>query len=138
MDANDSVVELCSAGMMAEGEGRMDDARALFEQAWERRTDDFDACVAAHYVARRQTTPEDTLRWNLLSLAHADAVADERVRGFFPSLYLNVSRSHEVLGDHAEARRYYELAAARVPDLPSDGYGDWVRNGVEAARHRLA
>ncbi len=51
------------------------------------------------------------LRWNQEALARADAVGDERVHNFYPSLYVNMGRSYEVLGNWAEARRYYKLAA---------------------------
>jgi len=33
------------------------------------------------------------------------------VKEFFPSLYLNMGRSYEMLGNEAEAKRFYELAA---------------------------
>jgi hypothetical protein len=56
MDPNNPVVRLCAAGMAAEGEGRPADAKALFEQAWAESRDDFEACIAAHYVARHQAT----------------------------------------------------------------------------------
>lgn len=111
MDLNNPVVKLCAEGTRAEFAGRTDDARNLFMQAWEASKDDYDACVAAHYVARYQTSPQDTLHWNQEALARADAVGDDRVRSFYPSLYLNMGHSHEVLGNQAEARRYYELAA---------------------------
>ena len=52
MDPNNPVVQLCAQGMRAESEGRNTDARALFQQAWETATDDYGACVAAHYIAR--------------------------------------------------------------------------------------
>jgi hypothetical protein len=64
MDLNNPVIKLCIEGTRAEFEGRTDDARILYSQAWEARKDDYDACVAAHYVARFQGTPEDNLRWN--------------------------------------------------------------------------
>lgn len=73
--------------------------------------DDYDACIAAHYVARFQETPEETLRWNQAALKHADAVKDERVKDFYPSLYVNLGRSYEVLGDQVNAQSYYQLAA---------------------------
>jgi hypothetical protein len=44
-------------------------------------------------------------------LARAEAVGDERVWDFYPSLYVNLGRAHENLGNLAEARRYYQLAA---------------------------
>jgi hypothetical protein len=33
------------------------------------------------------------------------------VQAYYPSLYVNMGRSHELLGNMDEARRYYRLAA---------------------------
>jgi len=136
MDPNNPVIKLCVEGMRAETEGRNEDANNLFMQAWEASTDDYEACVAAHYVARHQSL-EDTLHWNQVALTRADAVGDKRVQGFYPSLYLNLGRSYEVLGNVAEAKRHYELAAERVGDLAADPYGNTVRKGIEAGRRRI-
>jgi hypothetical protein len=124
--------------MMAEGQGRGDDARDLFEQAWAARKDDFDACVAAHYLARHQPSPEETLRWNREALSRAEKVGDDRVRGFFPSLYLNLGRSYEDVGDPGEARRIYALAAEKLGVLGDNGYGDMVRRGIAEGRRRTS
>jgi hypothetical protein len=111
MDLNNPVIKLCIEGTRAEFERRINDARSLYEQAWQARKDDFDACVAAHYVARFQDTPEDTLLWNQIALIHAMAVNDESVRDFYPSLYINLGRSYELMKDEAEAQKYYAMAA---------------------------
>jgi tetratricopeptide (TPR) repeat protein len=111
MDVTNPIIQLCVQGALAEFEHRTDDARALYQQAWDLHSDDYEACIAAHYLARFQNTPEETLRWNQSALAHADAAGDERVREFYPSLYLNLGRSNEVLGNQNEAQRYYDLAA---------------------------
>ena len=111
MDTDNPVVRLCTEGTRAEFEGRIDDALTLFRRAWETAKDDYDACIAAHYVARHQVNPQDTLRWNQEALARADAVGDDRVQSFYPSLYVNLGRSHEMLGNQAEAGRFYKLAA---------------------------
>jgi len=111
MDTTNPVIQLCIQGALAEFEHRIDDARVLYQQAWDLHADDYEACVAAHYMARFQDIPEETLRWNQIALERAYAVSDERVTEFYPSLYLNLGRSHEVLGDQMEAQRYYELAA---------------------------
>jgi tetratricopeptide (TPR) repeat protein len=110
------VIRLCIEGTRAEFEGRVRDARTLYLRAWEAAQDDYEACVAAHYVARHQERPEDELRWNQEALARANAACaepggEERVRSFYPSLYLNMGHSYERLGDQAEAQRYYGLAA---------------------------
>ncbi len=111
MDTNNPVIQLCMAGARAEFEHRLEDARALYQQAWEARLDDYEACIAAHYVARFQQSPEETLKWNQMALEYANAIHDERVKEFYPSLYLNLGQSHEILGNQAEAQRYYNLAA---------------------------
>jgi hypothetical protein len=105
------VVKLCIEGTRAEFEGRPDDARRVYWQAWEAVTDDYEACIAAHYVARFQENPGDALRWNLEALARADAVRDDRVESFYPSLFVNLGRSYELLGNELEATHYYGLAA---------------------------
>jgi hypothetical protein len=111
MDLNNPVIQLCLAGTQAEFEGRLDAARAFYWRAWEAARDDYDACVAAHYVARLQPDPEVTLHWNQEALARAEIGGDERVRSFYPSLYLNLGHSYEALGHKAEAQKYYALAA---------------------------
>jgi hypothetical protein len=111
MDTTNPVIQLCMEGSHAEFEHRLEDARVLYGQAWEARTDDYDACIAAHYVARFQDSTEESLRWNQIALEHANAVNDERVKEFYPSLYLSLGRSYELTGKQAEAQRYYDLAA---------------------------
>jgi tetratricopeptide (TPR) repeat protein len=111
MDLENPVIKLCLESTRAEFEGRIDDARTLVWQAWGAAQDDYDACIAAHYVARYQEDPEQTLRWNQEALKRANVVNDERVQSFFPSLYLNLGQSYETLANQEEARRYYDLAA---------------------------
>lgn len=136
VDPNNPVVKLCAAGMAAEGEGRRDDARAAFEQAWAESRDDFEACIAAHYVARHQPTPESELEWNRTALARADRVGDARVAGFYPSLYLNLAHSLEKLGQAAEACAHYAKADELATPLPDDPYSRLVRSGIAAGRGR--
>ena len=138
MDPNNPVIKLCSEGMRAEAEGRAGDARTFFTQAWEASMDDYDACVAAHFLARQQDTAQDMLRWNQEALLRADAAGDERVRGFYPSLYLNMGFSYEVLGNRAEAVKYYELAAGRTDDLSGGDYGEVVRKAIAEGLKRNA
>ena len=129
MDPNNPVVKLCAEGMQAEFAGRLDDARALFMQAWEQSQDDYEACIAAHYVARHQPSFEENLRWNQESLARAEAVGDERVRDFYPSLLLNLGHSYEILGDEAEARKYYDLAVSESTNYRQDRTAMWCGEG---------
>ncbi len=44
-------------------------------------------------------TPNNVYAWNQRALDHANAVSDDRVKEFYPSLYLNMGQSFELLGD---------------------------------------
>jgi tetratricopeptide (TPR) repeat protein len=111
MDTDNCVIGLCIQGTQAEYKGQIDKACAFYEQAWEAAQDHYEACVAAHYVARHQDDPEERLRWNQIALDRANDVADGRAQAFYPSLFLNMGHSHELLGNHEKAKRYYDLAA---------------------------
>jgi len=137
MDPNNPVVKLCAQGIDIEMKGRRDEARSLFLQAWELRQDDVDACIAAHYLARHQDTPEETLRWNELALTHAIRASSDAIRSFFPSLYLNLGKSYEDLQNIPRARELYEQGERRLTDVADGGYGDIVRQGLQNALQRV-
>jgi tetratricopeptide (TPR) repeat protein len=112
-DLAQPVIDLCIAGAQAEFAGRWEEACALYRQAWQRAADDFGACVAAHYRARCQTTPQARLAWHQQALARAQATDDPRVEPFWPSLWVNLGFAHEQMGEEAEAQRWYRAAAGR-------------------------
>jgi tetratricopeptide (TPR) repeat protein len=142
LDPHNPVVQLCSQGMQAEFQGRHADACRLFHQAWELHTDDLEACIAAHYVARHQDDPHETLRWNALALesaerAGSDPAAFLSIESFFPSLYLNMGWSYEQLGQMEKAGEWYRRAGAVVDSLPANGYRDTVADGIRNGLARL-
>lgn len=130
MNPDNPIIRLCTQGMLAESQGRLAEARDLFRAAWEQAGDDYEACVAAHYLARHQPDAEQTLYWNQECLRRADAVGDERVAGFYPSLHLNLARAYTDLGRPDEARQQFQLASAHLADLPAGEYADWMRSAV--------
>jgi len=136
MDPNNPVVKLCAAGMAAEAEGRQGDAKTLFEQAWAESRDDFEACIAAHYLARHQATADAEHEWNRKALQRADLVGDDRVASFYPSLYLNLAHSLEKLGRTVEACELYATAASRLEGQPDTPYMQLVGSGIAAGRQR--
>jgi hypothetical protein len=136
IDPDNPVVKLCAEGIAAEGRHDYAAARALYTQAWELRSSDYEACIAAHYLARQQATLADSRHWNQLALDHALAAPAEQIAGFLPSLYLNLGWSHEVLGDAAAARACYAEGAARLDALLPGSYTDVVRDGITRGLER--
>ena len=105
------VLRLCVLGTQAEYAGRAQEAAELYQKAWRAAQDDYEACLAAHYVACVQDSPELALYWNEIALARAETSQDERVIPFYPSLYINLGRSYELLGHMRQAEEFYQRAS---------------------------
>ena len=134
-DVTNPVVALCVAGV--EREGTPAEALALYAQAWAARTDDFDASVAAHYVARLQASPDMTLHWNAVALRHAELVTDARVATLLQSLCLNLAESYRLAGRTEESGRVARRGHDALAGLPSGGYAEMVRGGLDRVLARL-
>ena len=135
MDPTNPVVALCVQGMAVEG--TPSEALRLFAQAWAARRDDFDAAIAAHFLARHQSTAVATLQWNELAVQHAEAVSDGRCEELLASLYLNLGDSHARLGQRELAQAAVQRAAASLGGLPPGGYREFVAIGIDRLMQRL-
>lgn len=131
-DPTNPVVALCVAGMARDGVS--EEALPLFEQAWAARQDDYDAAIAAHYLARHQPTPAATHHWNTLAVAHAERLPDGRARELLSSLYLNLASSFATLEQLDEARAALDSATEHLVALPADGYRAMLARGIDRLR----
>lgn len=135
-DEHNAIVKLCARGMESEGQGHADEASALFQQAWNEASTDVEKCAAAHYLARHQQRVADKLTWDRTALAHARKVDDERIKGSYPSLYLNIGKCLEDLGDREGANEQYRLALSHTSYLGQDGYGSMITAGIQKGIER--
>jgi tetratricopeptide (TPR) repeat protein len=133
-----AVVRLCADGIAAESVGRLEDAHAAYERAWQQRVDDWDACVAAHYLARHQPSLALSLHWNQEALRYADAITDNRAADFRPSLLLNLGYCYELLGDATSAQHHYQQALAAVAYLPRGAYRNMLAHSLVSKLECLA
>lgn len=131
-DPANPIVQLCARGIEIEYAGDLLMAGDLYRQAWAEAKGPLDRSTAAHYLARVQETPEESLRWNLLALEQAALVDDAGIDAVYPSLYLNVANGCVQTGDPEQALAYYLLARKAAGALPDDGYGNMIRKGIEA------
>ena len=136
IDGDSPVARLCAAGMDVDGDASA--AHALFMQAWQSRRDDFDASIAAHFVARHQPTAERTLYWNQLAVEHAMSLTDGRADALLASLYLNLGESLRLAGRLPEAVAAAARGLAALVSLPDDGYRAFVAGGLRRLSHRLS
>ena len=134
-DQTNPVVRLCAEGMAAEGTPA--EARRLFEQAWAARRDDYDAAVAAHFLARHQPTPAETLHWNTVAVRHAEEVRDGRAAELLASLYLNLADAQANVGDVVSAADSARRAAVHLQALLPGGYREFVAFGIRRLTVRV-
>ncbi|MFN3852595.1 MAG: NAD(+)--rifampin ADP-ribosyltransferase [Spirosomataceae bacterium] len=104
------IVKLCILGMEMEDQGKPEEAIRFFQQGFDEATNDFEKYLAAHYVARHQKTVSDKLKWLETALAFAINTNDDSVKSAFPSLYTNIAKCYEDLGDLENAQKNQDLA----------------------------
>jgi rifampin ADP-ribosylating transferase len=113
------IVKLCLQGIGMEDKDKPEEAGKIFLQAFNEATNDFEKFIAAHYVARHQKNIPDKLQWLKATLQLALKVNDAAVKSAFSSLYFNIAKCYEDLGDSENAKKNYELANS-FKDEPSD------------------
>ncbi|MFB7878103.1 MULTISPECIES: hypothetical protein [unclassified Nocardia] len=112
-------------------------ARAALTRLWEEigeGGDPLHRCVIAHHLADVQELPEGALLWDQRALAAVFGPGiplDEGLRGFLPSLYLNLADSHRRVGDFDMARMQLAIARGHLDVLANDAYGAVIRSGLE-------
>ncbi|MGW7424195.1 hypothetical protein ACWGJB_29915 [Streptomyces sp. NPDC054813] len=129
------VVMLHHAGDREEARGRLLDLWAELGEHGE----PLHRCTLAHYLADTQDDPSDELAWDLRALSAADeAEGAEGLRGFYPSLHLNLAADYVKLGRTEAARTHLRRArGAAAAALGDDGYGDGVRAAISRLELRL-
>ncbi|MBF6135530.1 hypothetical protein IU501_21315 [Nocardia otitidiscaviarum] len=104
-------------------------------------------CTIAHYLADLHEHAADALTWDVRALDAAASLTDERaqqensaltVRGFYPSLHLNLADNYRRLGAFDTAHTHLDAARARLDALEDDGYGAGVRAGISHVETALA
>ncbi|MES2688786.1 MAG: NAD(+)--rifampin ADP-ribosyltransferase [Bacteroidota bacterium] len=114
-----NVVKHCIQGMDMEQKGQPEEALRLFLQGWNEAANDFEKFLAAHYIARNQKNVLDRLKWLETALEFALKMNDDAVKSAFPSLYANIAKCYDELGDPGNAKKNRELASL-FKENPSD------------------
>ncbi|KOV57302.1 tetratricopeptide repeat protein [Streptomyces sp. MMG1121] len=133
------VVMLYHGGDREEARSRLLDLWAEIGEAG----DPLHRCTLAHYLADTQDDPADELAWDLRALSAAEEVTDgpggdpPGVRGFFPSLHLNLAADYVKLGRAEAARSHVRRARRAAGALSDDRYGDGVRAAISRLELRL-
>ncbi|WP_299951787.1 hypothetical protein [uncultured Modestobacter sp.] len=129
--------------------GHPDEARTQLAALWERvgpAGDPLHRVSIAHFLADLQDDVRAELAWDERALAAVGELTDRRteqhtagltVRGFLPSLHLNLADCHRRLGAATEARRHLAEAVSLLDALADDAYGRLMRAAVDHVRDAL-
>lgn len=119
---NNHIVKLCLQGMELESRGEHAQASPLFLQAWTDATNDAEKFIAAHFVARTQQDAREKLKWLQTDLELALKIDDVTVHSALPSIYMNLAKCYEILGDTVNAEKNKMLSAScwekQLPEGP--------------------
>lgn len=152
MAGQDEIMSRIAEAIERGQSGDREAARQIFAGIWKQLSPDGDPlhrCTLAHYMADLQDDPHEELAWDLRALEAADLVPEERareyhdhealsVRGFYPSLHLNLAEDYRKVGDLARAREHVARARASAEALDEDGYGQMIRAGIERLSRQLS
>jgi hypothetical protein len=152
MAGQDEIMSRIAEAIERGQRGEREAARQMFSGIWKELAadgDPFHRCTLAHYMADLQDDPHEELTWDLRALEAADLVPEARareyhdhealsVRGFYPSLYLNLAEDYRKVGDVARAREHVARARASAVVLEEDGYGQMIRAGIERLSRQLS
>src|SRR5690554_2590235 len=109
-DPNNAIIKLCMSGMGLEDSGNSEDAITMFHKAWHEATSDYERFIASYHIACIQKSSSNKLKWMETSLQCALKINDDNVKSAYLTLYLNIAKCYEELGDSANAKRNYELS----------------------------
>ncbi|MEU1147840.1 hypothetical protein ACFYO9_37895 [Streptomyces sp. NPDC005863] len=145
--AEDAMMTRIGQAVMLHHGGDREEAQDRFLGLWGEIGEDGDPlhrCTLAHYMADTQLDPSDELAWDLRALSAADELTGARltdvrltehhgalaVRGFYPSLHLNLAADYVKLGRPEAARSHLRRARGAVGALEDDGYGRGIKQAI--------
>ncbi|WP_280234330.1 hypothetical protein [Nocardia cyriacigeorgica] len=134
-----AITAAVTRGRAGDGAG----ARSTLTDLWTEigpHGDPFHRCTLAHYLADLYDDPAQALAWDIRALDAAETLADARVkefdatldvRGFFPSLHLNLADNYRRLSAFDAARQQVDAARTHLHALPDDDYGAMIRTALD-------
>jgi hypothetical protein len=123
--------------------GSPDSARDALRRIWDSlgpQGDPLHRCTLAHYLADLHDDAAQALMWDTRALDAADSLTDDRahwhhaglhVRGFYPSLHLNIADNLRRLGSFDAAQHHLAAAREYFDALGNDAYGATIRTAVD-------
>lgn len=103
-------------------------------------------CVLAHYLADAQDKLDAEIAWDETALQEHGFLGETdlapvgipSVRGMLPSLHLNLGDGYLRRGQVELAAEHWAAGTSHCPDLPEDGYGAMIRNGLDNLGKRIS
>lgn len=114
---NNNIIRYCIQAMDMEEKNKPEEAKKLFLQGWAEATNDFEKYLTAFFVARHQDDISDKLQWLETSLQLALKINSDTVHTALPTLYFNIAKCYEGLGDIEKAKKYNDIAISHKENI---------------------
>ncbi|MQY17498.1 BAR domain-containing protein [Nocardia macrotermitis] len=143
MNTTDDTMTAITVAVQHGHEGDPDTARRELLHLWDAMGplgDPLHRCTLAHYLADLYDDAAQSLIWDIRALDAAAALTDERarrhhpalrVRGFYPSLHLNLADNLRRLGSFDAADQHLDAAREYFDALGPDAYGEGIRSAAD-------
>lgn len=118
---NNPVIQRCLQAMAADANGQPEEARKILLQACQEATNDFEKFIAAHLAGRHEQDPHEQLKWLDKALEAGKKADSVSVQTALPSLYRDMARCYDALGDKGKARFNEDLADTLKSQLKDEG-----------------
>ncbi len=144
VEGMDEIMAAIAKGQTGDRAAAARELTALWEDAGD---DALRRVTIAHHLADLQDDLESELLWDQRALTAVAGLTDSRlgdfndaleVRGFLPSLHLNLADVHHRLGHESAARIHLSSAQSFIDALADDGYGTMIRSGITNLDARLS
>ncbi len=116
---NNAVIQLCMQGIAMNEKGDFEKAGQLFAQAWNDAANNFEKFISAYYMARHQNNTDGKLTWLQLALQLAIELDNAVAKGALPSIYTDIVKCYQTLGNEENAAHYEQLAQSAIT-TPAD------------------
>lgn len=109
-DSKNKIIGLCMLGMNMEEQGDSEGAMAILIKALNESTDDFEKFVATYQIAKYEKNIPEKLKWLEKSLQYAIKSEDYGIKSTLPTIYFDIAKCYEELGESEKAKINYELS----------------------------
>lgn len=106
---NNPIIQTCLQAIALKDQGKAQEAKELFLNAWKEAESDFEKFTVAYLIAMQEAETKDSIHWFELALKHALKAKSTSVETAMVSLYSNLAEAYLKVNDEDTSDKYRKL-----------------------------